>query len=97
MGGAKCPWGEMSWDELSMGGVVHGTKCPRGVLSMGRVVHGASCPRGEMTMGRNVMGRNVEGRNVMERNVMGRVSMGRVVRKSAFLSFRRFFLYTFKF
>jgi hypothetical protein len=42
--GASCPWGELSWGELSMGRVVHGASCPWGKLSMGRVVHGASCP-----------------------------------------------------
>jgi hypothetical protein len=42
--GASCPWGELSWGELSMGRVVRGASCPWGELSMGRVVYGASCP-----------------------------------------------------
>ncbi len=41
--GVSCPWGELSWGELSIGRVVHGASCPWGELFLGQVVHGASC------------------------------------------------------
>jgi hypothetical protein len=52
--GVSCPWGELSWGELSMGRDVYGTSCLWGEMSqgrvvvgrvwMGQVVLGASCP-----------------------------------------------------
>jgi hypothetical protein len=55
--GVSCPWGGMSWGELSMERVVHGASCPWGQLSMGRVVYGASCMWGKTNVRRNFMGR----------------------------------------
>jgi hypothetical protein len=67
--GASCPWGEISWDELSIGRVVHRASCPWSEMSLGRVAHGASCLWGKVTVGRNVM---------------VRISMERVVHGASF-------------
>jgi hypothetical protein len=53
--GASCPWGELSWGELSIG----------------RVVHGASCLWGELFMGRVVLGRVLTGRVVRGASCLG--------------------------
>jgi hypothetical protein len=52
---ASCPWGELSWGELSMGLVVPGASCPWGELSMGRVVVW------RVLMGRVVRGTSFDG------------------------------------
>jgi hypothetical protein len=47
----NCPWGEMSWWELSMERAVQRMKCLWGEMFLGRVVFAAKCLLGEMSRG----------------------------------------------
>jgi hypothetical protein len=57
--GAKRPWEEVSWGELSMDRVVHEVNVFEANCLWG--VRGAKCPWGRMSAGRVVHGRNVQG------------------------------------